>query len=33
MAKSDIIYKVLKSNELMMLDNRASLYVFQPISS
>ena len=32
MAKSDIIYKVLKFNELVEWGNRGSLYMFQCIS-
>ena len=32
MAKSDIIYNMLKPNELTKCDNMIGLYVFQPIS-
>ena len=32
MAKSDIIYNMLKPNELTKYDNMIGLYVFQPIS-
>ena len=33
MAKSDIVYNMLKPNELTKYDNMIGLYVFQPISS